>query len=132
MCCKMVELSKKATLSYTQHNKRRRINEKHKMGTKTPSPNPHTHHPPNHHTIPPLPIFDLHTNPLLPQLGLPTNPLPPIHHHFSSPATKMGFLSLPQKGLKIWAPRNILEIQMPIPTAPSTDTCQGGGRSTMG
>lgn len=96
------------------------------MGAKTPSPNPHPN-PPNNHTIPPLPTLHIHTNPLLPELGLPTSPLLQIPY----PPLEMGFLSLPQKGLKIRAPSHLLEVQVPLPTAPFIGSCQRSGWSWL-
>ncbi|GAB4826997.1 hypothetical protein Ancab_033877 [Ancistrocladus abbreviatus] len=97
-----------------------------KLGRKVSSPNTHPNQP-NNHTISPLSIVHLLPHPLLPQLGLPTSPLHKILLPF--PLLQMGILSLPQKGLQIWPSSHLLEVQVPLPPAPTADPGRrsGGG-----
>ncbi|KAL6992500.1 hypothetical protein U1Q18_010610 [Sarracenia purpurea var. burkii] len=106
------------------------------MRAKTPSPNPHTN-PPHNHTLPPFSTLHFLKHPLLPKLGLPTSSLHHHHHHcrrrhLPSAAPEVGFPSLPQKGVKIWAPSLLLEVQVPLPPAAAAGSRQRSGGSTVG
>ena len=106
-------------------------NGRHNMGAKTPSPYPYPNQP-NNHTTSPLSILHLQPNPLLPQLGLSSYPLQKVQLNLPFSSPKLGFLSFPQKGLQIWAPRDLVEVQVPIPTASTVDSRKGSGGSSVG
>jgi hypothetical protein len=104
------------------------------MGAKASSLDPHPNQPYNH-AISPLSVFHLHPNPQLSRLGISSYPLyqAPLNFPFSSPkAPKVGFLSFLQKGQKIWAPWDLMEVQVPIPTASTVDSCKGSWGSSVG
>lgn len=97
------------------------------MGAKAPGSNPRPNKPHNL-TASPLPTLHLHTNPMFPQLGFPSNSLQQTQlPYLPFPPPEMGNLSFPQKGLKIGCPRNFLEVQVPLLSAPTTDSGQGSG-----
>lgn len=108
----------------SQKNGRRR----HNMGAKNQCLNSHPDQP-NNHTTSPFSVIHLYPNSMLPKLGLPTSPLHQILFFYSS---QMGHLSLPQKGLQIWAPWNFLEVQVPISDPSTIDSCKRSRGSSVG
>ncbi|CAA2984446.1 Hypothetical predicted protein [Olea europaea subsp. europaea] len=101
------------------------------MGAKIQCLNPRLNLP-NNHTTPSFPVLRSHPTPLLPQLGLPTASLSPRLRRFAASPLEVGFLSIPQKGVKIWAPSHLLAVQVSISAAAATGTGQGSGGSTVG
>ena len=103
------------------------------MGAKTPSSNPYPNQPHKHnHTNSSLSVLYLQPNPLLPQLGLSSNPMQQVQLNLPFSSPKMGFLSFPEKGLQIWAPTDLMEVQVPIPTASTVDSGKGSWGSSVG
>ena len=103
------------------------------MGAKTPSSNPYPNQPHKHnHTTSSLSVLYLQPNPLLPQLGLSSNPMQQVQLNLPFSSPKMGFLSFPEKGLQIWAPTDLMEVQVPIPTASTVDSGKGSWGSAVG
>jgi len=106
-------------------------NGRHDMGAETSSPNPSSNQPHNH-TTSLLSVLHLYTNPMLSQMGLSTHPLHQRHQDFPFSPSKVGILSLSQKSLQIRMSWNFVEVQVPIPTASTINSCKGIRGSTVG
>lgn len=96
----------------------------HNMGTKTASFDTRLDKP-HRFTTAPLTVVRLLTNPMLPELGLSSCFL----HQISLYSLEVGSLSIPQKGLEIWASSDFLEIKVPVSAASAFDSGKGSGGS---